>query len=222
MGVHRTPVLIFLCLTIGTFSTKLASGAHAGQQGNAMIAKIIEMLGDEKEKIGKDIEAETAQMSEYFNFCHREEDEKNYQIGRSNKKIDEKTAIIEDSTAQIEALDEELIQLGTEMAKLVAAQEKEDELRKASKEEFKVREKEQEIMVEELQRLEMELEKQMEAMSFVQTGVSHHEQKPHSSFWANEAAQAKADIVERKKADMRRHRALAANARFRQEFSTHA
>merc|ERR1719191_855797 len=165
MGVHRTPVLIFLCLTIGTFSTKLASGAHAGQQGNAMIAKIIEMLGDEKEKIAKDIEAETAQMDEYFTFCHREEDEKNYQIGRSNKKIDEKSAIIEDNTAQITALDEEIADLGTEMAKLVAAQKDEDKLRAESKEEFKVREAEQIIMVDELQRLETELEKQMDAMT---------------------------------------------------------
>merc|ERR1719160_1980507 len=131
MGVRGTPVLVFLCLTIdSTIGTKLALRDNESQQGNAMIAKIISMLGDEKDKIAKDMEAETAQMSEYFNFCHREEDEKNYQIGRSNKKIDEKTAIIEDNTAQIAALDEELVQLGTEMAKLVSSQQKEDELRK--------------------------------------------------------------------------------------------
>jgi len=174
-------------------------------------------------------------MSEYFNFCHREEDDKNYAIGQSNKKIDEKTAIIEDNTAQIAALDEELIQLGTEMAKLGSAQEEKEELRKESKEEFKKREKEQEIMVEELQRLETELEKQMEAMttpppvellqdatSFVETGVSHHEQKPAASFWAEQAVQAKTDIQNRKRAEIRRHRALAANAQFRQAFNQHA
>jgi hypothetical protein len=194
-------------LTVGTVGTQVASRAHEKQQGNAMIAKIIEMLGDEKEKIGKDMEAETAQMDEYFTFCHREEDEKNYQIGRSNKKIDEKSAIIEDNTAQITALDEEIADLGTEMAHLVADQTKEDELRAEQKAEFKIREKEQIIMVDELSRLEVELEKQMEAMttpppvellqdddhavSLLETAATHHEQKPVASFWANEAVQAK-------------------------------
>jgi hypothetical protein len=89
-------------------------------------------------------------------------------------------------------------------------------------------------MVDELQRLEVELEKQMEAMttpppvdllqdsvSFLETSESQHHQKPAASFWANEAVQAKKDIVDRKRAEIQRHRALTANAAFRQEFSKH-
>merc|ERR1719261_1129755 len=104
-------------------------------------------------------------MDKYLNFCHREEDEKMYQIGQSNRKIEDLSGLIDDNTAQIEALDEEIADLGTEMAKLVATQEKEDERRANGTAEFKQREMEQTVMTEELGDLQTSLEKQMEAMT---------------------------------------------------------
>merc|ERR1719262_557054 len=148
-------VALFFAVQPGVYS--LNDLAH-GQTKNSVVTKVVQMLAEEKDKIGEDLKAERASMDEYFNFCHREEDEKNYQIGRSNRKID-------DNTAQIEALDEEIADLGTEMAKLVATQDKEDERRANGTAEFKQREMEQTVMVEELQNLETALEKQMEAMT---------------------------------------------------------
>jgi hypothetical protein len=180
------------------------------QTKNSVVTKVVQMLADEKDKIGEDLKAERVQMDEYFNFCHREEDEKNYQIGRSNRKIDDLTALITDNTAQIEALDEEIADLGTEMAKLVATQEKEDERRANGTAEFKQREKEQEIMVEELANLEVSLEKQMEAMTTpppVEGSVPAAEeafiQKDSSvrgvGFWASAYTQAKQEYLNRQK-----------------------
>jgi len=168
---------------------------------DSVVTKVVQMLAEEKDKIGEDLKAERAQMDEYLNFCHREEDEKNYQIGRSNRKIEDLTALIEDNSAQIEALDEEIADLGTEMAKLVAAQEKEDERRANGTAEFKVREMEQTVMVEELSDLEVSLEKQMEAMTtpppveFIQTDSSTQ----GIGFWASAAISAKQEIVARHK-----------------------
>merc|ERR1719262_452134 len=155
-------VALFFAVQPGIYS--LNDLSH-GQTKNSVVSKVVTMLAEEKDKIGEDLKAERASMDEYFNFCHREEDEKNYQVGRSNRKIEDTTALIDDNTAQIEALDEEIADLGTEMAKLVATQQKEDERRANGTAEFKQRESEQTIMVEELQNLGSALEKQMEAMT---------------------------------------------------------
>lgn len=212
-----------------------------GESGNSMIAKIIEMLGDEKNKIAEDMKEETAQMNEYFNFCHREDDEKRYQIGRGNRKIDELSALIEDNTAQIAALDEELVDLGTEMSKHEADQAKQDERRKEENGEFKVREAEQIVMVEELERMTVELEKTMAAMTtpppveFLQDSTSETQAAPAAallqvqnahkkvqdkgsdSFWAQQAIKAKTEIKERQENIIRAKEQLKASAKFRAE-----
>merc|ERR1719161_1804145 len=160
MMYTRSIVIAVLFACTSAFSDK----SH-DKSKDSVVTKVVQMLAEEKDKIGEDLKAERAQMDEYLNFCHREEDEKNYQIGRSNRKIEDLTALIEDNTAQIEALDEEIVDLGTEMAKLQAAQDKEDERRANGTADFKQREMEQEVMVDELSRLQDGLEKQMEAMT---------------------------------------------------------
>jgi len=166
MGLQPVGVAVLLVLLQGLHALNGASGIKAhGQTKDSVVAKVVQMLAEEKDKIGVDLKAERVQMDEYLNFCHREQDEKNYEIGQGNRKIEDLTALIEDNTAQIEALDEEIADLGTESAKLHAAQDKEDERRANGTAEFKQREVEQTIMVEELANLETSLEKQMEAMT---------------------------------------------------------
>merc|ERR1719161_3143565 len=203
MMYTRSIVIAVLFACTSAFSDK----SH-DKSKDSVVTKVVQMLAEEKDKIAEDLNAERASMDEYFNFCHREEDEKNYQIGRSNRKIEDLTALIEDNTAQIEALDEEIADLGTEMAKLVAAQEKEDERRANGTAEFKQREMEQQIMVEELSNLEVALEKQMEAMTTpppVEGSVpdaealiqENSERAP--GFWASAYTQAKEEFAERKR-----------------------
>jgi len=201
-------VALFFAVQPGIYS--LNDLAH-GQTKNSVVTKVVQMLAEEKDKIGEDLKAERASMDEYFNFCHREEDEKNYQVGRSNRKIEDTTALIDDNTAQIEALDEEIADLGTEMAKLVATQEKEDERRANGTAEFKQREMEQTVMTEELGDLQTSLEKQMEAMTTpppVEGSVPAVEEatafvqvnsQRAPGFWASAYAQAKQEFVAKKK-----------------------
>jgi len=208
MGFQSVVVALLFALLPGTHS--LNDLAH-GQTKNAVVSKVVQMLAEEKDKIAEDLKAERASMDEYFNFCHREEDEKNYQIGRSNRKIEDTTALIDDNTAQIEALDEEIADLGTEMAKLVATQEKEDERRANGTAEFKQREMEQSVMVEELSNLETSLEKQMEAMTTpppVEGSVPAAEEAEAfvqvdsdraPGFWASQYAQAQQEFAARRK-----------------------
>jgi len=205
MGFHS--VVVALLLAMPSYVGAANDLAH-GQTKNAVVTKVVQMLAEEKDKIAEDLKAERASMDEYFNFCHREEDEKNYQIGRSNRKIEDTTALIDDNTAQIDALDEEIADLGTEMAKLVATQEKQDELRANGTAEFKQREEEQTIMVEELANLEVALEKQMEAMTtpppvegsapaaedFIQM-----DSETAPGFWASAYTQAKQEFAARKR-----------------------
>merc|ERR1719281_2306381 len=95
----------------------------AEQKGNSMIAKVIEMLGEEKDKIGADIAAETKTMAEYTEWCDDTMTEKSYAIKSANAKIADLNAVITESAAQIAALDEDIANLGTEIAERNAEME---------------------------------------------------------------------------------------------------
>lgn len=135
------------------------------QSRDNVINKVIEMLDAEKVKIGADIQAEAKTMDEYFTYCDDEKKEKGFAIRDAATIIEDASALIEDNTAQIKALDIDIQQLTIEM------DEKEEEFKKARKvrdkahEEFKKREHEQQIMVDELTKMEMTLKAQIEAMT---------------------------------------------------------
>lgn len=132
---------------------------------NAMIDKIISMLGEEKDKIAADLVAEEKEMKEYFQFCKDEQSEKGYSIKTGTRKIEDLTALIDNNNAEIESLDAELTELGAEQSARAEQKEKAEALRKEQHEAFLKREEEQEILVSELQAMLKELKHQMATMT---------------------------------------------------------
>jgi DNA repair exonuclease SbcCD ATPase subunit len=143
----------------------LSNGQAISHKGNSMIAKVIEMLGEEKEKIGANIAAETTTMAEYTQWCDDTMTEKSYAIKSATSKIAELTAVITDATAQIHGLDEDIATLGNEIAERNSEMEEATAVRAKDHEEFAKAEAEQAQMIEELQELEVTLKKQMAAMT---------------------------------------------------------
>merc|ERR1719428_2788660 len=136
-----------------------------GQSRNAMIDKIISMLGEEKDKVAADLKAEEKEMKEYFQFCKDEQSERGYQSKTGTAKIDDLTALIDNNNAEIESLEAELTQLGAEQNARAEQKEKAEALRKEQHEGFIKREEEQEILVSELQAMLKELKHQMATMT---------------------------------------------------------
>lgn len=80
------------------------------------VAKVIELLQTNKEKVAADLEAEAKEMVEYEEFCDTESSEKGYAIKTAERKILDLTAVIQDGDAQIASLDDEVATLGSDMA----------------------------------------------------------------------------------------------------------
>merc|ERR1719515_92661 len=80
------------------------------------VQKVIELLGECKAKVEKDLAAEAAVMEEYTTFCDDELKEKGYAIETAKREIGDLMATIEDAKAtQIEKSDE-VAELGTLIA----------------------------------------------------------------------------------------------------------
>jgi chromosome segregation ATPase len=95
-------------------------------QGSA-VQKVIELLGECKAKVLKDLDAETAAMKEYTAFCDNEVKDKMYAIETAGRGIEEAKATISDATATIATAEDEIATLGTHIAA------KETELSEAQK-----------------------------------------------------------------------------------------
>merc|ERR1719460_1898847 len=108
----RLVLLSATCLYVG--AVHIAEKQKAS--GNSMIAKVIEMLGEEKDKIKADLGAEEKTMSEYMQWGDDTMTELSYSIKSGTAKIEDLTATITDNGAQIAALDDELVELGNEIA----------------------------------------------------------------------------------------------------------
>jgi len=132
---------------------------------DSVISKVIEMLGDNQDKIATDIASESKEMAEYFEWCDDEQKETGYSIRTAVRKIEEQTAIIQDRTAQIHSLEEDIANLATEIAERNTEMDEANALRKKQEEDFKANEAEQLAMVDELEQMEAELKRQMEAMT---------------------------------------------------------
>merc|ERR1719281_1984021 len=117
MSKFTVCLVIFVALGVDA-SLVARQGLDAKQKdrGNSMIAKVIEMLGEEKDKIKADLAAEAKTMAEYMEWCDDTQTELSYAIKSAKVKISELTAVITDNGAQITALDEELKELVNEIA----------------------------------------------------------------------------------------------------------
>jgi hypothetical protein len=128
------------------------------------VQKVIELLGECKAKVKKDLAAEAAVMEEYVTFCDDELKEKGYAIETAKREIGDLMATIEDSKATITEKTDEIAELGT----LISAKEKElaeaTEVRKGKNEEFVAAEKELVKSVDECSRAVVALEKGMALM----------------------------------------------------------
>merc|ERR1719301_85360 len=108
----RLVLLSATCLYVG--AVHIAEKQKAS--GNSMIAKVIEMLGEEKDKIKADLGSEEKTMDEYMQWCDDTQTELSYGIKSAVAKLEDLTATITDNGAQIAALDDEIAELGTEIA----------------------------------------------------------------------------------------------------------
>jgi len=128
------------------------------------VQKVIELLGECKAKVEKDLAAEAAVMEEYVTFCDDELKEKGYAIETAKREIGDLMATIEDSKATITEKTDEMAELGT----LIAAKQKElaeaTGVRKGEIDEFSAAEKELVKSVDECSRAVVALEKGMALM----------------------------------------------------------
>jgi len=159
-------VLLLICVV----------GAAAGKGGDSgsPVAKVIELLQENKAKVQADLDAETKEMVEYSEFCDTESSEKGYAIETAERKILDLTAVIQDGEAQVASLDDEVATLGTEIAakesKLVDVTSE----RKAKKAEFTATEKALVESVDQLTRAMVIIKREM---SFVQVGKTTPKQR---------------------------------------------
>jgi len=104
----------------------MASSTSKGQAKGSAVVKIIEMLGDMKAKTKADIEAETAEMEEFVQYCSDSSKEKKFALKTAARSIVDNTALIEKSKATISELEDEVQEMGTVIS------EKEAELKDAT------------------------------------------------------------------------------------------
>jgi DNA repair exonuclease SbcCD ATPase subunit len=138
----------------------LLSGLLAAESVSP-VQKVIELLGECKAKVEKDLAAEAKVMEEYVTFCDDELKEKGYAIETATRSIEDLKATIEDSKATIVEKTDEIGELGN----LIAAKEKElsdaTAVRQGKNDEFVAAEKELVKSVDECSRAVVALEKGM-------------------------------------------------------------
>jgi len=66
------------------------------------VQKVIQLIGELKVKVQKDLQNEEKAMAEYTTFCDDESSEKGYAIKTASRQIDGFNAVIEDMTGQIQ------------------------------------------------------------------------------------------------------------------------
>jgi len=165
-----SPVAILFVLFVSADASVRGKGrfatTHEGKdKGNSMIAKIIQMLGEEKDKIQVDIQTESKTMADYMQYCDDDQSEKAYAIKTATRKTADLQAVVADNTAQINSLEEEIVELGAEIAERKEEMDTADKVRADAHAEFKTHEAEQMIIVEELDKMMIELKHQMATMT---------------------------------------------------------
>jgi hypothetical protein len=160
------------------FLSFTASSAVA-DQGSA-VQKVIQLLGECKAKVLKDLDAETAAMKEYTAFCDNEVKDKMYAIETAGRGIEEAKATISDSEATIATAEDEIATLGTH----IAAKEKElaeaQKVRSEEHDNFVAAEKELVTSIDQLGRAVTILKKG----SFMQMKGGHMDKKSYQAIQA--------------------------------------
>jgi chromosome segregation ATPase len=143
-------------------------------QAISPVQKVIQLLGECKAKVAKDLAAEQAAMEEYTTFCDDELKAKGYAIETATREIEEETAAIDNNNAISAAKTDEIATLGTS----IAGKERELAAATASRasqtEVFVAAEKELVKSVDECSRAVAALSK---GMAFMQTGKKQEAQK---------------------------------------------
>jgi len=103
-----------LCLLLGVGSVAAIQGT--GHDAGSVVAKVIEMLMDNKAKIADDLAAAEKEQAEYAEYCDDESGAREYAIKTAERSILDLDATILDAKAQTQAADDEIATLGTEMA----------------------------------------------------------------------------------------------------------
>jgi len=160
---------VLFAVFVGANASRVAQGSEAMQKmnakGNSMIAKVIEMLGEEKDKIKADLGVEGKAMQEYMQWCDDTQTELSYGIKSSNAKLEELSAIITDNGAQITALDEEIAELGNEISGRQSEMDEAIAVRTKDHDIFLKAETEQVAAVEELEQMGVALKQQIAAFT---------------------------------------------------------
>merc|ERR1719327_2489643 len=81
------------------------------------VAKVIELLQENKMKVKNDLDAESKEMAEYADFCDSEISEKTYAIKTGTRKLAELNAAILEGTAQVSTMDDSIATIGSQMLK---------------------------------------------------------------------------------------------------------
>jgi len=154
----KVTVVLSMLISAGAFLK-----TQQQQSGNSMVAKVIQMLGEEKDKIAANLASESKAMAEYTEWCDDTQTEHSYAVKSAVSKITDLTAAITDASAELAALDEQIHTLGVEIADRNTDIDSAEKLRAKEAEEFAKAEAEQLAMVEELEALEVALKKQIAA-----------------------------------------------------------
>jgi len=116
------------------------------------VQKVIELLGENKMKVLRDLEAEEKEMAAFSQHCDGETKDRTYAISTATQTIATLEATIEDVNAQIEGLSDDIAALGSEIAAKDADLAKATALRKEEKADFDKDEAELVKSVDQLER----------------------------------------------------------------------
>jgi chromosome segregation ATPase len=93
-----------------------AAAAPALAVDNAPVQKVMQLIGELKVKVQKDLKAEAGSMSEYSTFCDDEQSAKGYAIQTAAREMDGFQAVIEDTTGQMQDLQSTISTASSEQA----------------------------------------------------------------------------------------------------------
>jgi septal ring factor EnvC (AmiA/AmiB activator) len=147
---------IFLCLLLGAKAADVSP-----------VQKVIELLGENKMKILKDLQSEETEMAAFSEHCDKESSDRTYAIQTATQTIATLEATLEDTAAQIEGLSDDIAKLGSEMASKDADLAKATLIRKTEKTDFDKDESELLKSVDQLERAVVMIKR---GTAFVQSG----------------------------------------------------
>merc|ERR1719158_1725068 len=162
-----TPIIFILGL--GSVAGMQGKG-HDSQQAS-VIAKVIEMLQDNKVKIADDLAAEETEQAAYAQYCDDEAGAREYAIKTAARSILDLEATIADAKAQTKAADDEIATLGTEMANKDKDIGAATTVRMSEKADFEVTEKQLVTAVDQLEKAVVLIKRG--AAAFIQQSGTH-------------------------------------------------